>query len=240
MNIRKLIRETLEIVMSEMEEAKPHFQDRIEDRLDSEYTTFSQEKQVIRDIVFDNIKFLKKVNIDTQDNIGILVFKGPNKYISKKTTPEGKIEYSEGNFVWVIVRGGVLETVILSDFSYRPKNTQIHLTVDRIRDYIENENNGNFNLTKKDLNKLISKDVNKKPVEKEKNEDEFALNIGGVNYIVDSKSETIFKKNKPQQKFDIYNALEDKVEDIKLSDEEKDKVMSFLISENLKRLKKTL
>ena len=39
------------------------------------------------------------------------------------------------------------------------------------------------------------------------------------------------------QKFDIYNALEDKIEDIKLSDEEKEKVMSFLISENLKRFK---
>jgi len=225
-SLRQIIRESLENLFLEMKENIPHFRERIDDRFLSDDTTFKDEKKELKDIVMDNISFLKKVNIDTQDNIGFLLLKGPNKYVYHRELPGGKIEHSEGPFVWAVVRGNSLETVVFGDASYKPKNTQIHLTVDRLRDYIYNENKGNFNLTEKDLRKLTAPRQVQKTEQKPQ---EIIINIRGVKWILDPKGEVIFKKNNPAVQINVWDVLEDKAEEMIIDDPTKEEIMSFLI-----------
>lgn len=225
-NIRKLIRETLERLMSEMEENIPHFRERVYDRLESDDTTFRNEKKNIKDIVFDNLKFLKKVNIETQDSIGFLIFKGPNRYIYHRELPNGKIEHSEGSFIWAVVRGNYLETLVFGDPNYKPQNTNIILYVDKLIDYIENENNGNFNITEKDIRKLLMPKQAQKTEQKPQDE---IINIKGVKWLLDKKQEVLIKKNNPTVKVNVWDVLEDKIEDMIIDDKTKEEIMSFLI-----------
>ncbi len=226
LNIRKLIRESLERLFVEMEENNPHFRERVFDRFQSDKTTFRDERKEIKDIVMGNIDFLRKVNIDTQDNIGFLLIKGPNKYVYHRELPNGEIEHSEGVFVWAVVRGNSLETVVFGDAAYKPKNTQIQLTVDKLRDYIYNENGGNFNITEKDIRKILTP---KKAQNAEQKPKDIIINVKGVKWVLDPKQELLIKKNNPSIKVNVWDILEDKTEEMIIDEPTKEEIMSYLI-----------
>lgn len=217
--IRKLIREVIDSIFETRSGTayEKHFNDRVFDRLESEYTNFTNESSSIKQSVFDSIDFLKKLNFPRQDNIGILILKGPKKYVYHKIV-DGKIEHSEGNYVWVIVRGNDLETVVFGSSDYIPKNVQIKFTIDKIRDYVINEKGGDFNLTEKDLNKMQLKKVVQKQVDKPK---ENIVTIDGVKWIVDDKEEKIYKKNNKDVVFNVYDFID------KVDEKTQEEILSF-------------
>jgi hypothetical protein len=220
--IRKIIRETLERLYAEMAE-KDHFQDRIVDRLESDDTTFIDEKQSIKDVVFRNIKFLRDLKFDSNANVGFLVMRSPNKYVYHRVTPEGKIEHSEGKFIWAVARFDELETIVFGDASYVPKNTQIHLTVDQVRDYVFNEKGGDMTITAKDIRRMQT------PVAQPEAPKGIVVNILGTKWSLDPAKEILFKKNKPSETISVWDVLEDKIEGVVIDQETKDAILSSLM-----------
>ena len=202
-SIRKLIFEALDT---------PHFKERVYDRLESDNTSFAKEKSLIKDIIYKDIQFLKKVNFPGQDNIGILLFKGPNNYRYEKQV-DGKTEISSGSFVWVVIRANDLETIVFGDHQYIPRNTQIQLNINKLKSYIEQKKGMDFNLTDKDLKYIQSWNPDIKNEPKEKSTNEVILNINGIKYIFDKEKKVIYKKNNPLEKSkidDVFDSLSEK------------------------------
>ena len=220
--IRKIIREALERLFKEMEE-KDHFGDRVYDRLDSDDTTFKDEKQSIKDAVYKNIEFLRKLNLKSNANVGFLVMKSPNKYVYHRVTPEGKIEHSEGKFIWAVARFDELETIVFGDASYVPKNTQIHLVVDQVRDYVYNKKGGDMTITAKDIRSMLA------PIAKPEAEKGIIINMLGTKWVLDPANETFYKKNKPSEIVSVWDVLDNKIEGVAIDEEIKDAILSNLM-----------
>lgn len=201
MNLRLTIRRIIAEAV-----ATPHFKERMYDRLVSDNTNFKNEKPEVQEKVKSAIDFIKQVNFPGQDNVGILLMKGPNKYVYHNVV-NGKTEHSEGSFVWAVIRANDLETIVFGDSAYRPKNTQIHLNIDKLKDYIMNVKGGDFNLNEKDLKRLTSPTV--KQAEPVSVQPELpVINIGGTKYVVDAKAGTIYKKNSPNVLMDLYKFID--------------------------------
>ncbi len=217
-SIRKIIRETLEKFFEMYETG--HFKDRTYDRLESEYTTFKDEVEDVKQKVYDAINFLRKVNINTQDNIGIILLRGNKKYLYKRDNEEP----SEGQYVWAVVRGNELETIVFGDKNYKPRNTQIHLKIEQLYEYVNDT--GKTELAEKDIRKILlgSKSQQKtEPIEKE-----VVFMINGVRWIVDKKSEKILKKNNQSVSYDVWNVLDDKVEGLSVPVIVKDQIINYI------------
>jgi len=216
--IKKIIKE----IVSNFLEAndKGHFKQRIFDRLQSDFTNFTKEKKELQDVVRNGIEFLKKVRFPGQDNVGVLLLKGPSVYVYHNVI-DGKVEHSEGRFVWVVIRANDLETIVFGDMNYVPKNTQIHLTIDRIKDYIINEKKSDFNLTEKDLVRLQTK-IRSSVAAVEKPKENIVI-INGTKWIVDEKNERIYKKNNPDVSYDVYGFME------KVDEKLQDEILSYLV-----------
>ena len=218
----ELIKEIRSIVKSViMSEAisLPHFNDRVTDRLNSEYTTFMSENPQLRKTVFDNIKFLGKVNFPGFHNVGIMLLKGPNLYKYKKVVSPAKTERDEGSFIWAVMRGNELETIFFKNAGEKPQNTQIHVTSENLKKYIDNVKNGDYDLTEKDMARIArgEYDVRQAPVEKEK--EQFII-INGTKWIPNKEQEIIHQKNKPDNSISIYDVgerLGKEVEDVVLA-----------------------
>ena len=214
----KLVRSLIRDAVGGLFEARivGHFKERVHDRLEGENTNFHKEKLEIKQKVYEGITFLSKVSFPGQDNIGVLMLKGPNKYVYHNDVG-GKIEHSEGNYVWVVVRANDLETIVFGDANYVPRNTQIRLTIDKLRDYIINYKDSDYNLTDKDLRKLqVGVSTN---VERPK---ENIVIINGVKWIVDEVNEKIYKKNNPEVTYDVYEFAD------KLDEKTQDEILSYL------------
>jgi hypothetical protein len=220
--IRKIIREALERLFKEMDE-KDHFGDRVYDRLDSDDTTFKDEKQPIKDAVYKNIEFLRKLNLKSNANVGFLVMKSPNKYVYHRVTPEGKIEHSEGKFIWAVARFDELETIVFGDASYVPKNTQIHLVVDQVRDYVYNKKGGDMTITAKDIRSMLA------PTAKPEAEKGIIINMLGTKWVLDPANETFYKKNKPSEIVSVWDVLDNKIEGVEIYEETKDAILANLM-----------
>ena len=137
----------------------------------------------------DNIDYLSEITFPGQDNIGILLFNKGNKYVYHKVLNNGKIEHSEGKYIWVIIKGNDLETIVFGDSNYKPGTSKFYLDIDILRYYIEEKKKGDKNLNDKDIKILYNKQVNKIIDKKEiSKKEEFVINIGGVNWIIDSKN----------------------------------------------------
>lgn len=199
MNLRLEIRRILEEAL-----ATKHFKERMYDRLESDATNFRAEKPEVKQRVKSAIEFIEQVNFPGQDNIGILLMKGPNKYVYHQVV-DGKTEHSEGSFVWAVVRANDMETIVFGDSVYRPKNTQIHLNIDRLRNYVMEDKGGDFNLTEKDLKRLLSP-VAAKPAEPAKEQLPVVI-VDGIKYVVDVKNESIYKKNNPREVSKIWDVI---------------------------------
>jgi hypothetical protein len=221
-NLRKIIRESLERLFTEMDEI-PHFGDRVYDRLESDDTTFKDEKQSIKDIAFENIEFLRKLNFKSNANVGFLVLKSHNKYVYHRVLSNGTIEHSEGKFMWAVARFDELETIVFGDASYTPRNTQIHLTVDQVRSYVFNEKGGDMTITAKDIRRMQTPDA-KPEVSKG-----VVVNMLGTKWVLDPEKEIFFKKNKPSETVSVWDVLEDKIEGVTTDEATKDEIMSHLM-----------
>ncbi len=196
--------------------ATSHFKERVFDRLKSEYTNFIEEKQEIKDLIYKNISLLEDVTFPGQDNIGVLIWKGSKLY-RYNTVKDGKQENTEGNFIWVVIRGNDMETIIFGDNNYKPKNTQIWLTIEKLENYIKIEKGGDSVLTEKDLRKIQNWKPNAEKIEVKKDN---VLNINGVKYGIDKDNNVIFKKNKPSDRLnidDIFDSLPERTQQELLS-----------------------
>lgn len=220
--IRKIIREAIERLFAEMDE-KDHFGDRVYDRLESDDTTFKNEKQPIKDVVFKNIQFLRDLNLQSNANVGFLVMRSPNKYIYHRITIEGKIEHSEGKFIWAVARFDELETIVFGDASYTPKNTQIHLTVDQVRDYVFNKKGGDMTITAKDIRRMQTPEAQPEAPKS------IIINMLGTKWVLDPAKEIFFKKNKPSETISVWDVLDDKIEGVAIDQEIKDVILSNLM-----------
>lgn len=212
--IRKFIKEVLS-------EAVPtsHFKERYTDRIESEYTTFSKEPKIVKDKIIETLNFIESINFPGQDNIGVLIYKTvmPNKY---ERWGDGKLEKSVGRFVWVVIRANDIETIVFGDQDYVPRNTQIQLTINFLKRFIEDYKNGDTNLTEKDINLIKTKTI---PSETQVvKQEQPVVNISGTKWIVDKESGKLFQKNNPQKSAKIEDVIFSLPENIA------DKVLAYM------------
>jgi len=200
MNLRLQIRNILKEAI-----ATSHFKERMYDRLQSDFTNFKNEKSEVQERVKSMIDFINKINFPGQDNIGILLMKGPSKYVYHQEVG-GKVEHSEGSFIWVVIRANDMETIVFGDNVYKPKNTQIHLNAERLKDYIEKEKNGDFNLNEKDLKRLTTAPVKTSIAQGKPTLP--VINVNGTQWVVDTKAEKVYKKNNPSFEMDVFSFAE--------------------------------
>ncbi len=205
--IRKLISKIISEAITESVLTK-HAKQRIYDRINSEYSTFSHEDENIKEIVKNNINFLEKVDFPGQDNIGVMLFKGPHEYIYRKQT-DRKTEQSKGNYIWVIIRGNDIETIVFGGIDYKPKNTQLVLTFKKLKNYIENTKNRNFNLTNNDISQLKSpRKIQQKKQKQHIDDNHPIIIINGVKYVIDIDKSLIYKKNDQNKKYNLFDFIE--------------------------------
>lgn len=187
--IRKILFETI---------ATTHFKERIKDRLDSNYTNFSEEKEGIKQRIYDDIDFLETIQFPGQHNIGVLLGSGSIEYEYHREVG-GKVEHSQGRYVWVVIRANFLETIVFGDRDYVPRNTQYQLRIERIKEFVQEENGGVRELDDKSLRKLLSPKqkssggYRKVPAEFEGMP---VVTISGKEYFVDEPNEqVVYTKN---------------------------------------------
>ena len=199
--IRKLIAEAVKV---------KHFNNRVFDRLQSEYSTFSNEKENIKELVLEMTNYLSTITFTGQENIAIRLFRG-NYYVYNKILESGEIEHSEGTYIYVIIRGNDLETVVFGSQSYKASNVEFIFDFKQIKSYIEQEKNGKRELTRNDIIKLSksSNFHNKKeivPIEKN-NINLRDIKIDGVNYVVNITNGIMIQKNNLNKKIDLNTNL---------------------------------
>lgn len=181
-----------------------HFDDRINDRLNSPYTTFSQGKPEIRDVVMRRIQQLRGINFPGQLNIGVRLFKGSTDYVYHKVIG-GKVEHSEGPIIWAVLRANELETLVFGKANYLPRNTQHHYTIEQLTKYMGMA--GNRNLNEKDIRKLDNRIAPSAPAQNVKpTEETFVGN--GVKWLFDAATQELYQKNNPAKRMPAYDALE--------------------------------
>lgn len=197
--IRKILREIFtEVIKSN------HYADRAEvgGRLsDSEYSTFEKEPDSIKDVVYRNLDYLQGIEFPEDISVGVLVYRSKTPYSYRKPGAE-----SFGKNIWVVVRGNNMTTLMFSNAdtstgsdSQHKTRTDYQINLAKLKDYIDKEKNGDKNLTPEDIKKIFEPEV-VAPTEKV---DSNVVNFGGVKYVVDKDNGIIFKKNSPNQTFDL-------------------------------------
>lgn len=184
----------------------PHFIQRMGDRLSSHNSTFTTEKEEIRSLVMGHIETLSRISFPGQDNIGVMIFRGPRPYVYHAEV-DGKTEHSEGNFIWVVIRANDMETVVFGDSSYKPRNTQLHFTLSRMVDFISQVKHGDSRLTERDLVHLKTWNPQQAVQQKPSTPAPIMVVIDGVKWLVDVASQMLVQKNNPNKKMNINDAL---------------------------------
>lgn len=233
MNLRKIIRESIESVL-EMKEKAGHFKERIYDRLLGDYTTFKNADDKTKKIVFDDIEYLRKVEFDPKNKkihyLGLFT-EVPNVYVyhnPTQHTKDGDPEHSEGKYIWYIVRGDMLDTLVFGHRGYKPKETEYFISVDDLRKYLDSK--GRMTITDSDIRNLASPETDNTPKEKD-----FEVNIDGVKWALDKNTEELYKKNKSAIRYNVWDLLDDKVEEFILPDNVKSQIENQLLQEGIRR-----
>jgi len=202
---------------------KDHFHKRNYERLNSQYTTFINKPDNIRKQVFEDIEFLTKIEFPSQDNIGVEIFRSTERHYFKKYCPDKrKDEISVGKIIWIVIRGNEIETVFFSDTP--PQNINFAIKIEELKKYINEIKEGNFNLTDKDIKRLQIPNFGIPKQKRIKNENQLIINVDGIKWVVDKNYDTIHKKNKPQENYDVYDYLET-INNEKIVDE----ILNFLV-----------
>jgi hypothetical protein len=235
MNLRKIIRESIESVL-EMREKITHFQDRIDDRLLGDYTTFTSADPETKKIVFDDIAYLRSVEFDEKNtrtyNLGFFT-EAPNVYVyhnPTQLTKDGEIEHSEGKFIWYIVRGNMLDTVVFGHRGYQPRETDYRIEVSELRKYLDSK--GRKTITDSDIRVLTTPRAEVKQRVKD-----LEVNIDGVKWSLDKDKQELYKKNKPNIRYDVWDVLDNKIVDFEISDSARETLENELLQEGIRRRK---
>jgi hypothetical protein len=145
----------------------------------------------------------------------VLIFNSTTRYVYHKTLPDGKIEHSEGNFIWLIILANDLETIVFGNKDYRPGGPQYHFRIQELKKYIAENKGGNKTIDRNDLIALTSKKPTAKASEVEKKEIP-VINIDGVKWVIDKEKNIMFKKNNPNQISnidDMFDKLSEKAQE---------------------------
>jgi hypothetical protein len=236
MNLRKIIRESIESVL-EMREKITHFQDRIDDRLLGDYTTFTSADPKTKKSVFDDIAYLRSIDFDEKNiktyNIGMFT-EVPNVYVYHNPTQldkkTGRPEHSEGKNIWYIIRGDELNTVVLGHRGYKPADTQYFIEVSELKKYLDSK--GRRKITDSDIRVLTAPDV--EIIQRIKDKE---INIDGVKWAFDREKQELYKKNKPSIRYDVWDLLDNKIVDFQLSDSAREALENELLQEGIRRRK---
>ncbi len=238
-NFKKTIRRLVYRFLSEAY-ATPHLNLRVNQRVKGDYTFSSeikskelQKKQftTISDLenkknqILFNLNFLEKVDFPL-DGMAIKVFDfeknkfrihfydEPQREIGDLNIPADIENFKEktGDAFWVIIRNNKMMTLHSTKGSEKPGNVDYYLDIDFIKDYLKEK--GDYKLDLDDIKK-IKKIENKSKIsdiqEKELTPHLLFFNLDGTNYVADSDLEKVYKKNKPNEKYDGYDFIEDLV-----------------------------
>jgi len=131
------------------------------------------------------IDLLRKVNFPGQSNVAVNIFKSGTHfkaYVSDKDIP------TEGNNIWVIVRGNELENVVFTRDGGIPQNTQYQTNIAKIRRMVDEK--GSYDLTYADLD---GKSTQPKETRKRGGEMDLpVVIIAGKPWYADEKRELFF------------------------------------------------
>ncbi len=178
--LRKIIRNAI-LEVKEL----PHFKERIRERL---YNPENIQPALDPRLFEPALDLVRKVNFPGQANVGINIYRSGvtyRAYVSDKSTP------TEGNNIWVIVRGNELENVIFTRDNGVPQNTQFQLTASKLNSIVRERG---YDLTYADLDgkTLQPKDTRKRGPDI----DLPIVTIRGQKWYVDSDgSKFIYAKN---------------------------------------------
>lgn len=208
--IRSMIQETI---------MTTHFKDRRYLRLDSPDTDFPGSYPKFKDIVDDAIGFLwKKVDFDKNLRVAIEL-KTPQIYTAYD---KEKNEFSKGDRLYFIVDyGNLLKTLV---FTKKDKDLKVdfYIPFNELKNYVVN-NNISY-LTAKEIKQIFKKTGPESTQPKE-----LIYLVNGKKWVFDKERSKFFLRNKKEISYDVYDILEDKIEDVKLTQQQKDEILSYLL-----------
>lgn len=208
--IRSMIQETI---------MTTHFKDRRYLRLDSPDTDFPGSYPKFKDIVDDAIGFLwKKVDFDKNLRVAIEL-KTPQIYTAYD---KEKNEFSKGDRLYFIVDyGNLLKTLV---FTKKDKDLKVdfYIPFNELKNYVVN-NNISY-LTAKEIRQIF-----KKTGPESNQPKELIYVVNGRKWVFDKVGMKFFLRNKKEISYDVYDILEDKIEDVKLTQQQKDEILSYLL-----------
>jgi hypothetical protein len=214
-SLRKIIRSLIqEAIMTN------HFRQRRDMRLDSSDSDFPGNYPKFKDTVFDAIDFLeKKVDFDKSLRVAIWL-RCPQIYTA---IDRRKNEKSTGSRLYFIVNvGNELETVIFEKPEKMNLNVNYYVPFEDLKNYVI-DNNKSY-LVDKDLRAILNKNqpVEIKPAE-------LIYKVDGKKWVFDKEKQTLFLRNDPKKSYNVYDILDDKIEGVTLSQDQKDEILGFLI-----------
>ena len=208
--IRSMIQETI---------MTTHFKDRRYLRLDSPDTDFPGSYPKFKDIVDDAIGFLwKKVDFDKKLRVAIEL-KTPQIYTAYD---KEKNEFTKGDRLYFIVDyGNLLKTLV---FTKKDKDLKVdfYIPFNELKNYVVN-NNISY-LTAKEIRQIFKKTEPESAQPKE-----LIYVVNGKKWVFDKDGSKFFLRNKKEISYDIYDILDDKIEDVKLNQQQKDEILSYLL-----------
>ena len=178
--IRLIIKEEIKKFLEAIE--TDHYKLRKKQRLESEFTTFINENQPIKDLVFGGIEFLKRVNFPKEYNIGISMYSS-----AKNFEYSNKDAYSKGNTIWSVVRQNELKTIMFSNGDKKPTDINVDIKINDLKNYIRK--NKNYNLTENDIAVLLN-DESEITIKQNR-----YIQYKGVMWIADFKNKKLYQKN---------------------------------------------
>jgi hypothetical protein len=232
-DLRKIIRKVLVDFLNEAY-ATPHLNLRTNQRVKGEYTFSSEIKSkelgkkqftTISDLenkknqILFNLNFLEKVEFPL-DGMAIKVFDfEKNKFRThfydeseeevgnlKISANSKKFKEEVGDALWILIRNNKMMTLHSTKGSSKPGNVDYYLDIDFIKEHIKEKGDYNLDLDDiKKIKKLENKSKISEPEKEEINPHLLIFNLDGTNYIADSNLEQVYKKNKPNEKYDGYD-----------------------------------
>jgi hypothetical protein len=198
-----------------------HFRERKDMRLDSEDSDFPGHFPNFKKNVFDAIDFLEK-KVDFEKDLSLAIWlRCPQVFTAYD---KQKNEKSVGNRLYFIVRNGNELTTLLFENPERKRDlsTDYYVPFFDLQDYVLT-NNKSY-LTDKDIKRILNK--NKPVVVKPA---ELIYNVNAKKWVFDKEKETFFLRNDPKKIYNVYDILDNKIDGVILSQEQKDEILSFLI-----------
>jgi hypothetical protein len=214
--IKKLLREHL----AEAEFDKSgHSVERIKQRIAS--IPDSDLSFNVKEVIFYNLDKIQNTDFSTKKTFTIMLGKfkpdpNSNLYVTDEKgrgyyriwTDEvnSEIKDSTGDEFWMIIRNNIIQTVFLRK-SWQTQNADLNSEKLRV-DYTFK----NVDQAISQLGKKLGKEESIEPI----------VIINGVKWVVDSKNETMYKKNKPTEIHNISDVLD------QVDEPTQEKILSFL------------